>query len=524
MSSSSCSVAESAPPPAHASPAEQPTYGQVLKSSALVGGSTVLNIAIGIVRTKAMAILLGPSGFGLAGLYGSISDLTINIAGLGVNSSGVRQIAESAGSGDLERIARAATVLRRISVLLGVLGAVALLLFSKQVSRLTFGSEKYAGFVCLLSVAVFFRLVSAGQGALIQGMRRISDLAKMSVLGALFGTLLTIPLVYFWGERGIVPSLVGVAAMTILASWWYSRKIEVPAVPITSRQIGQEVAGLLKLGFAFMASGFLTMGAAYAVRIILVHQVGVEATGYYQSAWTLGGLYVGFILQAMGADFYPRLTARANDHTACNRIVNEQAEVGLLLAGPGVIATITFAPLVIALFYSARFHAAVEILRWICLGTLMQVISWPMGYIILAKGRQNLFLLSDVAWTVVYLGMAWTCVKAFGLNGAGMAFFGSYIFHGFLTYAIVRPLSGFGWSRENRKIGFLFLSLVAVVFCGFYVLPFVWAVCAGTAAALLSSAYSLRRLVTVLPLDRVPPSLRRLLGRLLPTSYAAARP
>jgi PST family polysaccharide transporter len=281
---------------------------------------------------------------------------------------------------------------------------------------------------------------------------------------------------------------------------------------------------LLKLGFAFMASGFLTMGAAYAVRIILVHQVGVEATGYYQSAWTLGGLYVGFILQAMGADFYPRLTARANDHTACNRIVNEQAEVGLLLAGPGVIATITFAPLVIALFYSARFHAAVEILRWICLGTLMQVISWPMGYIILAKGRQNLFLLSDVAWTVVYLGMAWTCVKAFGLNGAGMAFFGSYIFHGFLTYAIVRPLSGFGWSRENRKIGFLFLSLVAVVFCGFYVLPFVWAVCAGTAAALLSSAYSLRRLVTVLPLDRVPPSLRRLLGRLLPTSYAAARP
>jgi hypothetical protein len=31
----------------------------------------------------------------------------------------------------------------------------------------------------------------------------------------------------------------------------------------------------------------------------------------------------------------------------CNRLVNEQAEVGLLLAGPGVIATLTFAPLVI---------------------------------------------------------------------------------------------------------------------------------------------------------------------------------
>ena len=79
----------------------------------------------------------------------------------------------------------------------------------------------------LLSIAVFFSLVSAGQGALIQGMRRIADLAKMNVLGALFGVCIGIPLVYFFRERGVVPSLVSVAAMTILTSWWYSRKIDI---------------------------------------------------------------------------------------------------------------------------------------------------------------------------------------------------------------------------------------------------------------------------------------------------------
>ena len=45
-------------------------------------------------------------------------------------------------------------------------------------------------------------------------------------------------------------------------------------------------------------------------------------------------MYVGFILQAMGSDFYPRLTAVADDHAECNRLVNEQAQIGLLLAGP----------------------------------------------------------------------------------------------------------------------------------------------------------------------------------------------
>src|SRR5258708_28701078 len=93
-------------------PGKSRSYGQILKSSALVGGSQVVNIAIGIVRTKAMAILLGPAGFGLFGLYGSISNLAQSFAGMGINSSGVREIAEAVGSDDQEQIALTTTVLR----------------------------------------------------------------------------------------------------------------------------------------------------------------------------------------------------------------------------------------------------------------------------------------------------------------------------------------------------------------------------------------------------------------------------
>src|SRR5690348_15864267 len=92
--------------------AEEHSYGEILQSSILVGGSSVINIALNIVRTKAMALFLGPAGFGLAGLYGSILDLSQNIAGMGVNSSGVRQIAEAAGSNDTCKIGRTAAVLR----------------------------------------------------------------------------------------------------------------------------------------------------------------------------------------------------------------------------------------------------------------------------------------------------------------------------------------------------------------------------------------------------------------------------
>jgi len=86
------------------SPAD--SYGQILRSTALIGASSVATVALGVVRTKAMAVLLGPAGVGLFGLYGSIADVTQNVAGMGVNGSGVRQIAAAVGSGDTDRIAR----------------------------------------------------------------------------------------------------------------------------------------------------------------------------------------------------------------------------------------------------------------------------------------------------------------------------------------------------------------------------------------------------------------------------------
>ncbi len=148
------------------------SHGQVLKSSVMIGGSMGLGVVVGIVRTKAMALMLGPAGVGLFGLYWSISELTRSVAGMGINSSGVRQIAESVGTGDSQRIARTVTTLRRVALVLGSLGALFLAIFARFVSRVSFGDDRHTGAIAFMALAVLFGEVSAAQGALVQGMRR----------------------------------------------------------------------------------------------------------------------------------------------------------------------------------------------------------------------------------------------------------------------------------------------------------------------------------------------------------------
>jgi PST family polysaccharide transporter len=272
-----------------------------------------------------------------------------------------------------------------------------------------------------------------------------------------------------------------------------------------------EAGALLKLGTAFMASSLITLGVAYAVRVMVLRKAGIEATGLYQSAWTLGGLYVGFILQAMGADFYPRLTGSAHHNPTCNRLVNEQAAVGMLLAGPGVVATLTLAPTVIALFYSAKFGPAVGLLRWICLGTMLQVISWPLGFVIVAKAKRNLFIGCEVAWGIVSVLLAWSFVHFFGLQGAGIAYFGSYVFHALMLYLIVNRLTGFRCSDENRSTGAVSLSLVAITFCGLLFLPLLYGAAVGVCAAVLHALYSVRKLSSLLSSDQIPSPILKIL-------------
>jgi antigen flippase len=495
------------------------SYNQILKSSAVIGGSSVINIGVSIVRAKAMALMLGPAGVGLLGLFAAVLDLAVSVSGMGLNGSGVRQIAEAVGSGDQRRVATTAVVLRRTAMVLGAIGAAILIVLRAPISRWTFGTDQFAFAVALLGVAVFARAISDGQKALIQGVRRIGDLARIEIAAALVGTTVTLGLIYQFREAAIVPSLIVTALVTLAAAWWYRRKIPIEPVAVTVPRVRHEASALLQLGLAFMVTAVLTSAAAYAIRTLLANGISLEAAGLYQAAWSIGGLYVGFILQAMGTDFYPRLTAVAHRHDECNRMVNEQAQVSLLLAAPGIVGTMTFAPLVIALFYAGSFAAAATPLRWICLGMGLRIISWPMGYILLAKGARNTIVGVEVAAAIVHVGLAALLARWFGLAGATIAFAGLYVWHAIVTYVIVRRLTGFRWAPETGRFGTLFLASLAVVFGGFAVLPGWAATGLGGLMTAASAIYSLRSICRLVALDRVPRAVRAALAwsRLIPS-------
>jgi PST family polysaccharide transporter len=463
-----------------------------------------MTVLFGIVRTKIVALLLGPAGLGILGIYNSILEFAKNVAGMGISGSSVRQVAESLASGDPIRSARTILCVRWVALVLGLFGAAAVALGCWPISMLSFGNASQSKPVALLSIAVFFGTISAGQIGLIQGSRRVSDLAKCTVAGSALGLVLGLLLLYHFRRSGIPLFLVVTAAAATLASWFYARTIRTQRVIPNWNEMRGEALELLKLGFAFSASAIMSVGAAYVVRVIVLRRLGEEAAGFYQAAWTIGGLYAGFILQAMGTDFFPRLTAVARDNEACNRMVNEQTEVGLLIAIPGLLATLTFAPLVIQLFYSNKFGPAIDLLRWNCLALLLRVASWPIGFIMLAKGERKIFMVTEFFSGAAYVGLVWAGLHFFGLIGTGIGFLAVYVLYLIPVFAIGHHLSGFRWSRQNWHVALIAAPLIIGVFLIGSLLPVYIAVPIGTAATLAACYFCLRTILCLVSPDRLP--------------------
>src|SRR5438132_8562 len=70
---------------------EPTSHVEALKSTSIIGGSTVIVMLIRMLRTKVLAILLGPGGIGLEAIYDSVISLSRTAVDLGISSSGVRQ-------------------------------------------------------------------------------------------------------------------------------------------------------------------------------------------------------------------------------------------------------------------------------------------------------------------------------------------------------------------------------------------------------------------------------------------------
>lgn len=470
------------------------SYKQIFKATSIFGGVQVFNIFIAILRSKIIAIFLGPIGMGLVSIFTSSIALITGLTNFGLGTSAVKNVAAAAGSGDQKKLSEIVAVFRRLVWITGVTGLIFTIIIAPWLSEIAFGNKKYTIDFILISVTLLLTQINAGQNVILQGIRKIQYMAKASMLGALAGLLISYPLYYFYRQQGILPAIILTSVSTLLLSWYYANKVKIPKVKVEKTIFKIEGRQMLKMGFLISMSNLITIGSAYIVRIFISNNGGLVDVGLFTAGFAIIGTYAGMVFTAMGTDYYPRLAIAAHDNLKCKQEINQQAEIALLILSPFLVILLVFVKWGIILLYSKEFLGVVNMIHWATLGIFFQALSWSIAYVFLAKSASKVYFWNELITTIYMLALNILGYYFFGLSGLGISFFAGYFFYFIQMFTVSKRLYGFSLDKNTVRI-FLVQFLVAITsFCCVQLLSNSLAYSIGGILIIFSSLYSWKEL------------------------------
>lgn len=416
------------------------SYSHVLKYTGLFGGVQGLNMLIGIMRTKVVALFLGPSGLALINIYNNVVTLLSQCTNMGVAFSGVKDIAEQLATGQAERVERSVCSVRAWCLLTALLGTLVGLVFSPFISMLTFGNYSYTLSFAALSPMVGMLAITGGEMAILKGLKCLRRVAAVSVLCA--AVTLVVYLMFYGtlGARSIVPALLLSNAGIMGVHLYYSTRV----VPwkwrfTNSKAILRYGLPFIRLGIAYIVSGAFGQGAEYVMRALLIRTGGIEVVGLYNCGYIMIVSYASLVFVAIESDYFPRLSAVKDNVQLTILTVNKQTEICVLLISPVLVAFVLLMPFIVRLLFSEAFVGAVEMSTCAVFYMFFKSLTLPAAYLPLAHGDSKIYMVSEVAYDVLLALAVPSFFYLFGLEGTGwaltvMGLFDLFLIHGLYYY------------------------------------------------------------------------------------------
>ena len=429
------------------------SHKTIIKATSIFGFAQVLKMFISVIGSKFIAIFLGPIGIGTVGLLNNTIAIITSLTSFGLNITSVREVSLAHAENDDIKFSKRFIVLQRWSFLIGLLGALVTIAFSTLLSKWTFGTSEYYFWFVILSVNFVFSSLTTCKIALLQGMRMIKSIAISNVLSSVLITLFTVPIYYFFRFDGIVAVILVSSLISFLINYYFTRNIKINKIKISISEIFQRGIPLLKMGFLLSINVIFGQICNYLIKIYLSGSGSTaEILGLFEVSSVILITYVGMIFNAMGTDFYPRLTAINSNNSKVKELVNDQIEIGLLLITPAITFLYFCAPLLIQALYTNDFLGVLLIFKAALFAIIIKTIIWPLGFIILAKGENKLYFKQELISDFFNITLTIILYHILGLIGIGIATLINYTFYGFYVFRIVNNKFNFGLRNDTFKI------------------------------------------------------------------------
>lgn len=429
------------------------SYKSIAKSSGLIAFVQIAQMAFSLARNKVVSYVLGSTAFGLYSIYQTFIEMVSAFSILGLNNSTVKEVSRCAEN--KEYVGQIYYVANRLISVFSICIFVLIFLYADEIGRYIFNEDGHTDGICCVAVIMLFSVVAKEGYAVLNGTRRLRDLAISQIVSSALGSLGTIVAILYWGVASIPVALGIIYVVMSAVTFYYVRfRNSIHEIKVSKDEFFSISKKLVYLGFGVTIAGIISTVMTILSKSYLTENFDISTVGLYQASWTISNLYTGIVLSAMGIDFMPRVSKVADESVKVNELINQQALFGVVVSSIAISGILLFSKEILYLLYSSDFTVSCIIIRWQILGVFLRVLAFPFSYTILAKGKAMTYaIIQIIFWTGDYLLLI-LCSKIWGFDGLGINYLIAYCGYFSMAFFVTRKLCHFSFSSELLKVLF----------------------------------------------------------------------
>ncbi|ATB14033.1 O114 family O-antigen flippase [Escherichia coli] len=407
---------------------------KLLTVTFFTGMLTFFKMISGFIISKIVAIYTGPSGIVLFGQIQSIVSALNGVINSPVGPGIVRFTAENHRKGLEHCYKWWIAGLSWVCIISAIIIPLSITL-SSHIAFWTLGSEKYSWVIILTACLLPLTAIGTFISSVINGFQNYKVYVLLGIISAFLSLIIMIALIVFGKINGallaisVQNALIG-GVMIIYASsqpwfnlrWLYGR---------VHKTYYKDIQRYIVMA---ITSAIVVPGSLIIVRNIIIHYVGWTEAGYWQAVWKISETYLAIITIALSTYYLPRLSSLSQKDDIIKEISSSLKIIIPLVMffSMGIYLSRDF---IISLLFTKEFLGARMLFQVQLIGDILKIASWLYAYVMISKGMTQLFVISEVLFSLLFISFSLVFIRCYGLIGVTYAYCLNYFIY--LVFSVV---------------------------------------------------------------------------------------
>lgn len=399
----------------------------LIKTSLLNGVAVVIRLLTLLGINKILAIYVGPAGYAALGQFQNAVQMITTFASGAISTGVTKYTAEYYEDEQKQRMVwrTAGTIAFTGSMIASLL----VIFFSKSLARLFLNDESYSGIFIWFGITLVLFVFNTLLLAILNGKKDIHRFVVANIAGSLFALLVTSLLSIQYGLYGALIALAVYQSLSFFITLYLCSKVNWFRLGYFFGRIDKET--VKNLGkFTAMA---LTSAACIPVSHMLIRNhvgetLGWDAAGHWEAMWRLSSAYLMLVTTTLSVYYLPKLSELKDSTAIKNEIINGYKIIFPVAAVCGLSIYLA-RDFIIRILFSAEFAGMETLFAWQMVGDTLKIGSWILAYVLTAKALFKTFIVSEIMYSLVFLGLVYYLTDFFGIESLSIAHTLSYVFY-----------------------------------------------------------------------------------------------